>query len=262
LLDAILLLKIGLAPLLILVASFAGNRWGNTISGWIVGLPLTSAPVILLLALEQGSGFAAASAQGALLGLVSLSAFSLAYSLLSLYLKLGWLPSMLLGWGIYFVSSIILDYASASLLVSFIIVLAWLLIVARVFPVVNIPEKTTSGGSTCSDVIIRIVGAIALIFTITEYAPTLGATLSGLLTPFPIYTSVMVSTIHRRQGITSASQFLRGATLSLFTPAVFWLMVGSTIVSWGVGASYIIAIVASLILHWALLKAMTKSLAT
>lgn len=261
-LDAILLLKIGLAPLLILAASFAGNRWGNTVSGWIVGLPLTSAPVILLLALEQGDGFAAASAQGALLGLVSLSAFSLAYILLSLHLKRGWLPSMLLGWGIYFASSIILDYTSASLMVSFVIVLAWLIIVARVFPVVNAPEKTTSSGSTWGDVIIRIVGAIVLIFAITEYAPSLGATLSGLLTPFPIYTSLMVSTIHRRQGIASASQFVRGATLSLFTPAVFWLMVGSTIVSWGVGASYVIAILASLALHWVLLKAMTKSRAT
>lgn len=261
-LDAILLLKIGLAPVLILAASFAGNRWGNTVSGWIVGLPLTSAPVILLLALEQGGGFAAASAQGALLGLVSLSAFSLAYSLLSLRLKLGWLPSMLLGWGIYFASSFVLEYASVSLVVAFACVLAWLIIVARLFPVVDAPETTVSGGSTWGDVIVRIVGAVALIFAITEYAPSLGATLSGLLTPFPIYTSVMVSTIHRRQGVASASQFVRGATLSLFTPAVFWLMVGSTIMSWGVGASYTIAIVASLTLHWVLLRALRKRGAT
>ena len=260
-LDAILL-KVGLAPLLILAASLAGNRWGNTVSGWIVGLPLTSAPVILLLALEQGGGFAAASAQGALLGIVSLSAFSLAYSLLSLRLKLGWLPSMLLGWGIYFASSFVLEFASVPLVVAFICVLAWLLLVARLFPVVDAPETTTSGGSTWSDIIVRIVGAVALIFAITEYASALGPTLSGLLTPFPIYTSVMVSTIHRRQGVASASQFVRGATFSLFTPAVFWLMVGSTIVSWGVGASYAIAIVASLALHWILLKALRKREAT
>ena len=261
-LDVILLLKVGLAPVLILAASFAGNRWGNTVSGWIVGLPLTSAPVILLLALERGGEFAAASAQGALLGLVSLSAFSLAYSLLSLRLRLGWLPSMLLGWGIYFASSFILKYASVPLAIAFVCVLAWLLLVARVFPVADAPEKTASGGSTWGDMIIRIVGAVALIFAITEYAPSLGATLSGLLTPFPIYTSVMVSTIHRRQGVVSASQFVRGATLSLFTPAVFWLIVGSTILVWGVGASYIIAIVVSLALHWLLLKAMRKRDAT
>ena len=258
LLDAILLLKIGLAPVLILATSFAEYRWGHTVSGWIVGLPLTSAPVILLLALERGDGFAAASAQGALLGLVSLSAFSLTYSLLSLRRRLGWLPSMLLGWGIYFISSFVLEYAVVSIVVAFISVIVWLLIVSRLFPVVDAIEKMASEGSTWSDIIIRIVGAVALIFVITEYAPALGATLSGLLTPFPIYTSVMVSTIHHRQGVTSASQFIRGATLSLFTPAVFWLMVGSTIVAWGVGVSYSLAIAAAIALHWALFKALKK----
>ena len=145
---------------------------------------------------------------------------------------------MLLGWGIYFVSSFIFEYASVPIVVAFVGVMAWLLSWRELFPVVDAPEKTASGGSTWGDVIIRIVGAVVLIFAITEYAPSLGATLSGLLTPFPIYTSVMVSTIHRRQGVASASQFVRGATFSLFTPAVFWLIVGSTIVTWGVGASY------------------------
>ncbi len=257
-LDAILLLKIGLAPLLILAASFAEYRWGHTVSGWIVGLPLTSAPVILLLALEQGGGFAAASAHGALLGLVSLSAFSLAYSLLSLRRQLGWLPSMLLGWGIYFISSFVLEYVSVSIVIAFIGVIVWLLIVARLFPRVDVPEKMASGDSTWSDVIIRIVGAVILIFAVTEYASSLGATLSGLLTPFPIYTSVMVSTIHHRQGVASASQFVRGATLSLFTPAVFWLIVGSTLVTWGTGVSFGLAIVTAFALHWALFKALRR----
>jgi hypothetical protein len=206
--DAILILKIAIAPVLILAASFAEYRWGHTVSGWIVGLPLTSAPVILLLAIEQGGGFAAASAQGALLGLVSLSAFSLSYCLLSLRRRLGWLPSMLLGWCIYFASSFVLEYISVSIMVAFVGVLAWLLFVVKVFPVIDAREKEVSGGSTWSDVIIRIVGAVALIFAITEYAPSLGATLSGLLTPFPVYTSVMVTTIHHRQGVASASQFV------------------------------------------------------
>ncbi len=113
-------------------------------------------------------------------------------------------------------------------------------------------------GNRWGDIIVRILAAVALILAITEYAPVLGPTLSGLLTPFPIYTSVMVSSIHSRKGTVPASQFIRGATVSLFTPAVFWLMVGSTIVSLGVGASYILAIVASMILHWALLMVLSR----
>ena len=261
-LDAILLLKIVLAPLLILGASIAGHRWGHAVSGWIVGLPLVSAPVILLLALERGDEFAAASAQGSLLGIVSLSAFSLAYAWLSLRRGLGWLPSMLLGWGIYFAATFVLGYTAVSIIAAFICVAAWLRLVTRVFPEAHAPAKTPQGGFRWGDVAMRIIAAVALIFAITEYAPALGPTMSGLLTPFPIYTSVMVTSIHRREGAASASQFVRGAIVSSYTPALFWLIVGSTIVSWGIGVSYALAIIASIVLHWVLFKTLLKNGAT
>ena len=41
----ILILKLVATPLLIGMASLAGRRWGETISGWFIGLPLTSGPV-------------------------------------------------------------------------------------------------------------------------------------------------------------------------------------------------------------------------
>ncbi len=252
-LDAVLLLKVGLAPLLILLASFAAYRWGNTVSGWIVGLPLTSAPVIFFLALERGDFFASGSAQGALMGLVSLSAFSLSYCLLAMR-GVRWGPSMLIGWGVYFLSSLILEYIVVPLLLAFALVLAWLLVVTKVFPVMRSAESSSPGGFRWGDVVIRIVAAVALIFAITEYAPTLGPSLSGLLTPFPIYTSVLVSTIHRGEGVEPAARFLRGATVSLFTPAAFWLVVGSTIVGYGVGLAYVAAIAVSLVIHWTLLR--------
>lgn len=257
-LDGVLLLKIGLAPLLIVAASFAGHRWGNTVSGWVVGLPLVSAPVILLLAIERGSEFAAASAQGSLLGIVSLSAFSLAYAWLSLRGGLGWLPSMLLGWGVYFAATFVLGFAAVSIIAAFIVVAAWLRLVSRVFPETHASVAPVPGGFPWGDVAVRIVAAVGLIFAITEFAPALGPTLSGLLTPFPIYTSVMATSIHRRQGAESASQFVHGAIVSSYTPALFWLIVGSTIVSWGVGASYALAIAASIVLHYVLLKAIRR----
>src|SRR5437879_3357737 len=58
----ILIFKLVAAPLLIGAASLAARRWGETVSGWLIGLPLTSGPVCFFLAVEQGSGFAAAAA--------------------------------------------------------------------------------------------------------------------------------------------------------------------------------------------------------
>ncbi|HET7343490.1 MAG TPA: hypothetical protein VFL90_18640, partial [Methylomirabilota bacterium] len=58
---AILLLKLAATPLLIAGASLAGRRWGPAVGGWLVGLPLTSGPVAVFLALEHGAAFAAAA---------------------------------------------------------------------------------------------------------------------------------------------------------------------------------------------------------
>jgi len=57
----ILALKLVLTPALIAVATLVGRRFGPSISGWLVGLPFTSGPVSLFLALEQGTTFAAAA---------------------------------------------------------------------------------------------------------------------------------------------------------------------------------------------------------
>ena len=47
-----LLLKLIVTPVLIGAASLAGRRWGETLSGWFIGLPLTSGPVCWFLAIE------------------------------------------------------------------------------------------------------------------------------------------------------------------------------------------------------------------
>ena len=56
---ATFLFKLILSPLLIGAVSVLGRRWGPAISGWLIGLPLTSGPVVLFLALDQGTVFAA-----------------------------------------------------------------------------------------------------------------------------------------------------------------------------------------------------------
>ena len=63
-----LLLKLIVTPVLIGAASLAGRRWGETLSGWFIGLPLTSGPICWFLAIEQGTGFTATAARGCLAG--------------------------------------------------------------------------------------------------------------------------------------------------------------------------------------------------
>lgn len=257
LLDTILVLKIIIAPALILGASYAGYKWGHAVSGWLVSLPLSSAPVILLLAFERGSVFASSSAEGVILGTASLSAFSLIYSVLSIRFKIGWFPSIVFGWLVFFLFAFILQSVELSLSAAFICVMGWLFLVVKLLPKPN-SREIVSGTFTKWTILVRIIAAMSLIFIITEYAPLLGPRLSGLLAPFPIYTSILTLSIHQSQGAANSVEFVRGGTTGLFTQVVFFLIVGNLIVSWGIGVAYTIAIVTSLVIHAFLLKLLRK----
>src|SRR5262249_51518154 len=75
-----LALKLVLTPALIGVSTLVGRRWGQAVGGWLVGLPLTSGPVVLFLALDYGTTFGANAAQGSLRGLVAEAAFAVCYA--------------------------------------------------------------------------------------------------------------------------------------------------------------------------------------
>src|SRR3989441_6035414 len=76
----LLLAKVVLTPLFIAAVTLAGRRWGPAVGGWLAGLPLTSGPVSVFLALEQGPGFAARAAVGTLAGLVGVACFCVVYA--------------------------------------------------------------------------------------------------------------------------------------------------------------------------------------
>src|SRR5579859_3857923 len=50
--GSVLVFKLLLTPFFIGLISLANRRWGTKVGGWLVGLPLTSAPVTLFIALE------------------------------------------------------------------------------------------------------------------------------------------------------------------------------------------------------------------
>src|SRR6185437_12791676 len=76
----LLFLKALLTPSLIGLVSVAGRRWGPAVSGLLVGLPLTSGPVLLILALQSGTAFAADTARGIIFGTISVAFFCLTYA--------------------------------------------------------------------------------------------------------------------------------------------------------------------------------------
>jgi hypothetical protein len=69
------------------------------LSGWLVGLPLTSGPVVFFLAIDQGSRFATTAALAVLLGTISQAAFAVAYAQAAV--RTGWLIATPAGCGAF-----------------------------------------------------------------------------------------------------------------------------------------------------------------
>ena len=76
-----LVLKLTLAPALVATATQVAGRLGHRAGGLVGGLPVVAGPILLIYAVEQGQAFAAEAAAGAVLGIVSLVGFCVAYAL-------------------------------------------------------------------------------------------------------------------------------------------------------------------------------------
>ncbi len=208
--NPMLLLKLLLTPLFILIVTLTGRRWGTFVSGLLVGLPLTSAPVAFFIALEQGTAFASRAALGTMTGTISVAAFCLVYSWLSL--RLPWPICLLSGWAVFFASTFLLEQFTLSLLPSFLIVL---LVLSIVLP--SLPRDRQPGPVATPphwEIAARMVVATLFVLILTGSATLLGPGLSGLLTPFPLFASIVGAFTHGFSGAPAARRILRGVVVA------------------------------------------------
>lgn len=238
-------LKLVLTPTLIGVASLAGRKWGAAVSGWLVGLPLTSGPIVLFLALEEGESFASRAALGVLLGLISVAVFSLTYGWVGF--RLGWPLATLTGWLAFLVATFLLQQISLSLLPAFVGVVTVLMGTLWLMPAKYVPMAKSALPPW--DIPARMLIATTFVLLLTGVADVLGASLSGLLAPFPIFASILAVFTHRFQGATAALHLLRGVILGSFSFAVFFLVVALMIESAGIALTFLCATLAALALH-------------
>ena len=240
-----LLLKLLLTPTLIGVVSLAGRRWGSGISGWLVGLPLTSGPVIFFLALAQGNAFAATAAAGILAGVLSVACFCLGYSWLAL--RWGWPLTLFTGWLIFAASTWGLEHVSIPVIPVYVGIIAILALVLWLLP--GASQQPIKATSAWWDIPARMLFATAFVLALTELAPHLGPQLSGLIAPFPIFTTILAVFTHHFQGGAAATPLLRGVLLGLFAFASFFLIVAVLIEPAGLATTFLCATIVTLGVH-------------
>jgi hypothetical protein len=227
--DLLLLVKLVAVPILIFIVSVAARRWGPSVGGFIIGLPLTSGPVLVFLALEQGVGFASAAAVGTLLGVVPLASYCTAYSLISF--RRGWRLTLAASTAVYFLAAALLSFAEATPLLALAAALAAIALSLKIMRSGSGPLPTRV--PPWWELPARMVAATSLVLLITEGASLLGSRWSGLLAPHPIYATVFAVFMQRYDGAHASAPFLRGVVVAALAAAAFFFTFGSTVVPWG-----------------------------
>jgi len=240
----LLLFKIILAPVVIGLVTLAGRKWGPAVSGWLLGLPLNSAPILLFILLEQGADFTSRAALGSLLGIVAWAGFSLVYAYCCLRLRWWWCT--LLGWLAYSLLAWLMLPVQLGRLWAYLLVCAVLALMTLAFPRTELPRLTLVHSR--SELWLRMASASAMIVALTALARTLGPMASGILSAFPAYTTILAVFNHRQQPA-AAVRVLKGLTAGLYTAATFLVVLSAALLRYGAVRSFVLAGVAALLVQ-------------
>jgi hypothetical protein len=199
-----------LAPLLVTLATLAGRRWGAVVAGAVTALPIVAGPILAIIAIEHGREFGDAAARSALLGVVALAASCVAFARAADH---GWPATIAAGWLAYAVVAAALSGVDVPPVVGLVLALAALLVAARLLG--PRPPVGPRSSPPSWDLPVRAVLTAVLVLTLTGLAGGLGPAVSGVLTPFPIATSVMVAFVLAQDGPAALRNLLHGFVRAL-----------------------------------------------
>jgi hypothetical protein len=213
----LLLLKLLLSPALVAGVTLASRRWGVRVGGVLTGLPMVAGPTLCFYAIEQGDDFASEAARAALLGIVAIGAFCVAYAHTARVH--GWRVSLLAGWTAFAGAAAALYVVSLPRLVELAAALVALEVARRLIP----PAGALAAAPLPPqwDLPLRMAAAALLVLLLTGLAGLLGPRLGGILSAFPVVTVVLAVFTHVQRGQPAVAAFLRALLRGLSGFAVF-----------------------------------------
>ena len=238
-------LKLIVTPLLIAIATFVTRRWGPGVGGWLAGFPLTSAPVSVFLAFEQGPAFAAGAAVGTLLGLAAMGFSCLVYGRAARHT--GWVGSTAATLIAFVAGLALLSRISFSLAGAFALVCTTLVVAGLGLP--GTSPGTPGVKPPAWDVPLRMIVATSVVLILTTAATQLGPTLSGLFSPIPVFLLVLSIFAQRAEGADASIRVMMGGIVGSFAFALFFLIVGFGLTRLGIGATYALASLSAIVVN-------------
>lgn len=206
------LFRILLAPLAVVGGTLAQRRFGDAISGLILGLPLTSLPLLWLVAIQHGTAFAASMIGALLVGSIAEAVVLWLHARLTLHFS----PALALVGAVgafalaaEAVNLLKLSAVLAGLLtaVGFAAALYW-------WPV---SHSDTPMSPARSRLWLRVTLSAVFTVVLVSLAGRLGPVLSGLVDALPAMSLMMAFMTHQDHGSGASTRFLHGVTRGSFS---------------------------------------------
>jgi hypothetical protein len=240
---AVLLAKLLLAPACVVAVSLAGRRWGVAVAGILGGLPVVAGPILVVLTLVHGRAFGAEAAAGTLLGLAALTLFVVVFGKASE--RTGPVPSLFAGWAAFLLGVAVLQLLDLPLGVSLAFVAICFAAGLAALPAPPVAAAVVSAPPWW-DLPARAFASLALVIAISAASGALGPSLSGLLAPFPIITSVLAVFTYAHGGRDQVRVLLRNFLVGFYGFAAFCFALALCLDSLGGLAAFSAALAAAL----------------
>ena len=241
----ILLLKLTLMPIVIALITLAIRRWGHQIGGLIGSMPWIAGAILIFFILEQGKPFGINTVQGIMTGIMALLAFCFSYAHVSR--RYSWPLTLFMAYVAYTLTALTLNYLAFRLVVSYGITMISVVLALHFFAIPTGPPAR--GKRLPFDILIRMVVATVFTLVITGLADLLGPTWSGVLTPFPILTTILAIFSHSLQGSDAAVATLRGLVIGLLGFTTFLFLQAFLLNEFSVALSFGIAFVVNAVIN-------------
>jgi hypothetical protein len=252
-------IEVVLAPALVGAATLAARRWGERTGGLVSAFPAIVGPVLLVTALEHGAAFAQRAASGTLLGLVALSAFTLAYARAAR--RMGWPASLAAGWAAAGAAGLAVSTVTAGPVVALAAAAASLALAHRFLGAARHPAGEALAAPAARrlgprwDLPLRMALTAALVVSLTWAAGRFGAVAGGILAALPVLASILAAFTHRQLGADAARVLLRGMLAGMAGFVSFCLVVATLAERAGIALAFAAATVIALAVQVAAARA-------
>lgn len=247
-----ILLKLIVTPALITIATILGRRFGQSVAGWLIGFPWTSAPVSFFLAVDHGVPFAAAAARGSIASVAAECAFALTYA----WVGRGWPTSVGAATVSFIAAGLVMQFVVIDTLVLALLMAVLLLITSRSLPRLERPQ-IRSVAVPAWDLPARVLVATSIVLLITTIAPSLGPYGSAVAASFPLFASILAIFAEKNIGHAAAVDVMRGLLAGLFGYMTFFVVIAVALEPLGF-ISFVIAAIATLLVQAASLAMLRR----